>query len=99
MECRLLAVHPWDLGPQLIGTVATQANLENVRITAGEYNTADMVAEFDHLIEPVAGDVMAKTQYRGSIIVFCPRVDTCEKMREALAQRGLPNRVTTDSVG
>jgi hypothetical protein len=23
MECRLLAVHPWDLGPQLMGTVAT----------------------------------------------------------------------------
>ena len=32
---------------------------------------------------------LTKTQYRGSIIVFCPRVDTCEKMRDALAQRGL----------
>lgn len=69
--------------------VAHQADLANVRITAGEYNTADMVAEFDHLIEPVADDVVTKTQYRGSIIVFCPRVDTCEKMRDALAQRGL----------
>jgi hypothetical protein len=35
-----------------------------------------MVAEFDDLIEPVAGDVMARPQYRGSVIVFCPRVDT-----------------------
>ena len=69
--------------------VSHQADLANVRITAGEYNTADMVAEFDHLIEPVADEVIAKTQYRGSIIVFCPRVDTCEKMRDALAHRGM----------
>jgi DNA repair protein RadD len=69
--------------------IAHQADMENVRITAGEYNTADMVAEFDHLIEPVADDVIAKTQYCGSIIVFCPCVDTCGKMRDALAQRGL----------
>ena len=48
-----------------------------------------MVAEFDHLIEPVADDIIAKTQYRGSIIVFCPRVDTCDKMRDALAARGM----------
>jgi DNA repair protein RadD len=68
---------------------ATQANMENVRITAGEFNTTDMVAEFDHLIEPVADDIIAKTQYRSSIIVFCPRVDTCEKMQGALAARGM----------
>jgi DNA repair protein RadD len=68
---------------------AHQADMGNIRITAGEYNTADMVAEFDHLIEPVADDIIAKTQYRSSIIIFCPRVDTCEKMRDALAARGM----------
>jgi DNA repair protein RadD len=63
--------------------------MESVRITAGEYNTADMVAEFDHLIEPIADNIIAKTQDRHSIIVFCPRVDTCEKMQVALMARGL----------
>lgn len=77
--CPLTAYQPKDL----------QADISKIRITAGEYNTDDMVAEFDHLINPVAKDIAAKTRDRSSVIMFCPRVDTCHKMRAALHSNGI----------
>lgn len=72
-----------------------QASMQDVRITAGEFNAADMAEKFEQLIEPVCKDIAEKAAERKSIIVFCPRVDICFSVSRELAKHGIDSDVLT----
>ncbi len=76
-----------------IGKVSLeQADMEGVKITAGEFNLKDMAARFDQkaFINAVLDSDMEYFQDRKSIALFCATVEHANHVADGMITRGIP---------
>lgn len=80
------------LTPPISKGMIVQANMEGVKITAGEYNIKAMAARFDQreFMNAALDSDMAFFEGRRSIALFCPTIENAQHVAEAMILRGVP---------
>lgn len=80
------------LSPLTSKSSIIQADLSNIRTTAGEYNARDMESEFDRdeLTDAALDEVIPAGADRLSWLFFCSGIKHAEHVRDKLIGRGIP---------
>lgn len=85
------------LTPPISKSSIVQADLEGVKITAGEYNNKQMAARFDQkaFIDAALDSDMPYMRDRQSIALFCATIENAEHVASGMTARGIYTEVVS----